>query len=351
MEELTKINFDFKSLFVPLTTKKAIIFIIIVGLIVYANMLFNGFVWDDVGYIAINPEIHSFNIITLLGKNAFNSPLYYRPLQPIYFAMLFSFIKDAPFFYHILQLIIHISNCILLFVLFKRFFKGGLSLFLTLIFLVHPIQVESISFISQSGNPLLFCFGLIALLLSLSNKVTFKKLIFIFCLLFLSLLTKEVGLLFVIIVVLYRILFKLEKRSMFIISGFAITVLYMVFRFETIGYHSTKMQLAPISQLPLIDRFINIPAIIFYYIKTFFYPSVLGIDQQWIIKNIDLWHFYIPLLIDVLFFIFLSLIGFYLFKINRKNLHLYVFFFIWFILGLALNIQIFPLVYHRCQKL
>ena len=51
--------FSLKNLFVPLTTLKAIHIIVIVGFIVYANMLFNGFVWDDKIYIIFNPQNHN----------------------------------------------------------------------------------------------------------------------------------------------------------------------------------------------------------------------------------------------------------------------------------------------------
>jgi hypothetical protein len=43
----TEEEFSLKKFFVPLTSVKAVHFIVIIGLIVYCKSLFNGFVWDD----------------------------------------------------------------------------------------------------------------------------------------------------------------------------------------------------------------------------------------------------------------------------------------------------------------
>src|SRR6266700_2801169 len=89
------------------------------------------------------------------------------------------------------SLIIHITDTFLLFFLLKRFFNRTLALFLSLVFLVHPLQVESVAWIAAADNPLFFLFGISALLLSVKDRVSLKRLIGLCCLLLLSLLTKE----------------------------------------------------------------------------------------------------------------------------------------------------------------
>jgi archaellum biogenesis protein FlaJ (TadC family) len=59
----------FKGLFSPLTTKKVIVFLFLIGIVVFFNALFNGFAWDDEGFIKDNPEVHSINLITQFGPN------------------------------------------------------------------------------------------------------------------------------------------------------------------------------------------------------------------------------------------------------------------------------------------
>src|ERR1700722_7565990 len=199
-------EFSFKSYFSPLTTTKAIHWIVIIGLVVYANMLFNGFVWDDKSYIIQNPELTPFNLFPLFGPTMFNAIGQYRPIPAVYFAALFALFKDTQFFYHISQLILHIVNTVLVFILFTKFFKREISFFASLFFLVHPLQVESVSFISATISPLFFFFGISALLISLKKKQTQGTVFLTFFFIFLSLLTKETGILFLFIILVYKLL-------------------------------------------------------------------------------------------------------------------------------------------------
>jgi hypothetical protein len=180
------------ALFFPVTTVKAICIIAVVGLIVFANSLFNGFVLDDKRYIISNPSMYSITPSeSFLSKyNIFNADWIgqYRPIPALYFSLLYSMFTTAPFYYHGLSLLIHITNTILLFFLLKHFFNRELSLLLSLVFLVHPIQVESISYIAAADNPLFFLFGISALLLGLKSHISRKQLIAISCLTLLSLL-------------------------------------------------------------------------------------------------------------------------------------------------------------------
>src|SRR5579872_7079943 len=101
---------------------KYISWIIGVGLIVYANSLFGGFIWDDKTYIINNPQIHNINWSLLFAKNIFNSAGFYRPIPALYFAILYAVSGNMSFLYHFVQVGLHITNVILLFLLFKKFF-------------------------------------------------------------------------------------------------------------------------------------------------------------------------------------------------------------------------------------
>jgi tetratricopeptide (TPR) repeat protein len=85
----------------------------------------------------------------------------------------------------------------------------------------------------------------------------------------------------------------------------------------------------------------SIPAIIFYYIKTFFYSKNLAAAHTWTIRSIQINTFFTPLLFDVLFFLILFLICFPVIK--KKNRMLGIFFIVWFILGLTIHLQLFPI--------
>jgi len=336
-------EFSFKSLFVPLTTLKAIHFIVIVGIIVFFNMLFNDFVWDDTSYIIGNSQIHNINLMIAFGRNVFNIAGQYRPIAATYFSILYSLFGNLSFFYHFLQIILHIFCSILLYILFRRFLSSGIALFSALIFLIHPINVESVSYIAQTGNQLLLIFGLVPLLFLTRKNISIKLLITNFFLLLLSLLTKETGIIFLFLIILNNIL--IQKNNLFkLITGTLITVcIYAYFRFVIGQVDLIIRPLTPIAELPLLERILNIPAIIFYYLKTFLFPRTLIINQQWIIPSVNFSSFYFPLIIDIIFFFLIGAFGIYIFKYKKNKFKPYFFFTAWFLVGLFFHSQIFPL--------
>jgi len=340
--EKSEEQFTFKSFFIPLTTLKAIHWIVIVGLVAFFNMLFNGFVFDDFTYIVNNPGIRSLNLSSLVGANLFTTQSYYRPFQEIYFAIVYGFSGSGAFFYHFSSLILHILNVILLFILFKRFFPKTLSLFLSLIFLVHPVQVESVSFISASGNLLSFLFGISAFLLSLKNDLSRKRLWLILFLLLLSYLTRETGILFLLTIILYKIIFKGKNIFRIALYGLGSVLLYGLIRFGAGNDQSGLSGFVRIYSLPLASRIYSIPEIIYYYLKIAVYPVNLAIDQQWVVTSVNFSGFYYPLLIDSAFFGVIFLSGFLIRK-NKKNFSAFIFFALIFLSGLSLVLQIIPL--------
>jgi hypothetical protein len=333
----------FEKILADLTIKQAIWIITIVGLVVYFNSLLNGFAWDDFPYILLNPVSRSFNLAVLIGNNAFNSLGQYRPVAAIYFGLLYSLFKDSAFFYHFIELSIHIANALLLFTLFRRFFKNSVALFLTLIFLIHPIQVESVSFIASTLIPLFFLLGFAAFLIGIKNKINRKILLITPTLLLLSILTKEEGFLFLIMILVYRYLIKKITIGPFFISGITIGLVYIAMRVGFGGALFEKSGIAPIAQLSLTGRLLNIPAIIFFYLKTFVFPAQLTISQYWVVKTIDLKNFYLPAFVDLSFFALIICGYIYLYKRNKKLFNIFFFFFIWFIGGLFFHLQIVPL--------
>jgi protein O-mannosyl-transferase len=352
MDEKGTNNFllQLEHFFATLSTKKAIFIIIILGLIIFSNTLFNKFVWDDKVYIIFYPQIHSINIPFLFGKNLFNVGNQYRPLPALYFAILYSIFSTHPFFYHFLQITLHLTNTALLFLLFKHFFDRHLSLFLSLIFLVHPTQVESVAYIASSGNPLFFLFGISAFHLSLKDSISWRRLAAIFFLLLSSALTKETGVLFIFVILLYRIIIKKGKIFDLSIAGAAVLLIYYFLRVRVIGIHFSQSVLSPIAGFSLMGRITHIPAIIFFYLRTFFFPSNLAVEQYWVINSLGLKSFYIPLLIDSLFLFLLVFLGGYVFKTSRKTFPSFIFFALWLLIGFSIYMQIIPVDYTVAER-
>lgn len=338
-------------------TKSKIIFLfIIIGFLVYFNGLFNNFVWDDEEQVVNNVLVHSIsNIPYFFSGSTFNTGgsrslggLYYKPMMSVSFAFIYTLFGQNAFFFHLLQLVLHIANSIFVFLifnyLFKKFKNGELiSFFLAIIFLVHPINTETVIYIASLQDVLYFFFGIFALWRVITKSISFYNLLIISFLLLLSLLSKETGFVFIPIILSYLFLFKREKIINYIISIGIVLFIYSFLRFKIAEIYFNKHDLSPITRMPIFERILNIPEIIIFYLKTFLYPINLSISQHWVIKSMNFSEFYLPLLLSI---IFLSLFIIFAFKLKSKGneiFKIYIFFFLWFIFGLGLHLQIFPL--------
>ena len=326
-----------------LDTIHAVHVIVFLGIIVFANMLFNKFVWDDHLYILQNPQTQTFNFFSFFGPNVFNNAGQYRPLTIAYFAFLRTTFDDMQFFYHSIQLMLHIINASLLFVLFKQFFSKPLSLFLSLIFLIHPMQVESVSYIAASASVLFFLTGINAILIGKKYPEKLWKEILLFSLLLTSIFIKETGILFIFVFLLYKYFFdkKYLLRAMLFSVGTIFIYFFVRSSFGQVGLETRT--LIPIARLDLFERLFTMPQVIFYYIKTFFYPDTLSVIQHWVVTTPNFSNFYLPLIIDLIFFTAVFGFGLFLFKKKNKLFKPFIFFTLWFLLGLGLHSQIFPL--------
>lgn len=332
--------------------KRALYLISGIGILVFFNSLFNGFVYDDGQQIVSNPLVHSFGNLPyfFMGGNFFDAgtgqilSVFYRPMPSVVFTLLYPFSGGQPFLFHLFQVLLHITNAFLVYLLFGKFFKKNLAIFLSLVFLVHPINQEVVAYISDLQENLFFFFGMVALLVSSSGVASLRKIFFVNFFLLLALLSKETATLFVPILFFSMYLWHkktLTKYSIF--SLLASTAVYLYLRFFVAHVVKITDALVPIMQATLLERITTMPAIAFYYVQTFSFPVQLALGHAWVVKQITLSNFYLPLFFDCMFFVFVFFLGRLLLKTERKNFSVYLFFTCWFVLGLSLHLQIIPL--------
>lgn len=337
-------EFSFKSYFVPFTTIKAIHFIIVIGLIVFFNSLFNGFVLEDRAEIIRDPSVQSITNIPNLfihqvgGQESID---YYRPLLFTFYDIFYSLFQQNTFPYHLFQVIIQITNTVLIFLILKKYIKIELAFFLALVFLVHPINEESVVWITDLQEVLYMFFGLLSVYLLQREKINIKTFIIVNLSLLFSIFSKETGILFFAVTSFYLYLFKKSKLMIHLSFSFLAIIIYAILRLVS-QTPLQKEDTIPIMILPLWQRMINVPAMIFYYIKTFFYPANLVVYHSWVIKTIQFNTFFLPLLIDCLFFLVLFSMCIFVIK-KGKEKKLILLFSAWFIIGLIFHLQIIPL--------
>ena len=182
------------------TTKHVIISsILALTLIAFYSSVSNDFVnYDDQFYI-----INNYLIKTISLKNIFNTYYFdnYIPLTTLSYAIQYHFFQLNPHPYHLVNLIIHLFNIILVFEFIQILSKNiKVSAITAALFAVHPMHVESVAWISEHKDVLYSLFYISSLIfyikyinnksLTNSHKLNIKYYIITVILFFLSLLSK-----------------------------------------------------------------------------------------------------------------------------------------------------------------
>jgi len=134
----------------------AVFVLVVIGFIIYADTLPNSFVWDDEKLILDNQDIRSWARIPgiLAGGLFFDiKGNFYRPVQSLSYLFDYQFGGLNPVGYHLTNLLLHISNAIILLrILLVITGKRAVSFCASIIFLVHPVQTEAVAYISGRAD-------------------------------------------------------------------------------------------------------------------------------------------------------------------------------------------------------
>lgn len=152
-----------------ITIKKWFFVLLIIGLLIYLNSLNNQMFWDDQDSIINNtyikdwsylPKYFSQNLIA--GSNLLSN--YWRPTLLFLFSLEWHIWKLWLPGWHLVNVLLHISGAGVLSLFLYKLTNNKKVAFLTaLVFLVHPIQTEAVTYIAGAADPLYFLFTILCL--------------------------------------------------------------------------------------------------------------------------------------------------------------------------------------------
>jgi tetratricopeptide (TPR) repeat protein len=121
-----------------------------------------GFIWDDDVYVTNNPLLTAPDGLKRIWFSL-DSPSQYFPLTYTTFRLERALWGLKPAGYHWVNLLLHVANALLVWRLLKRLGVPGAWL-AAAIFALHPVQVESVAWITERKNILSLLFFLLSLL-------------------------------------------------------------------------------------------------------------------------------------------------------------------------------------------
>lgn len=155
----------------------AFIILAIVGLAIYANSFNNQLFWDDDDVITNNyfikdwrflPQFFSQSLIAGAGQVT----NYWRPLLLVSFSLDYHVWGLNPFGYHLINTILHIIAAWLIFLFLLKISRNHkLSFIVSLLFLIHPLNTEAVTYAAGRADPL----STVLVMLSLIFYWDFRK--------------------------------------------------------------------------------------------------------------------------------------------------------------------------------
>jgi tetratricopeptide (TPR) repeat protein len=274
-----------------------IVCLLLVVIAGYFGTLDHSFHFDDKGNIWNNHFIQISNIsISELKSAAFDSLNHDRPVANISFALNYYFHGLEVKGYHIVNIVVHLLAGIMLFYFVKTTLDiplvrkkygepGVIPLFTSLIWLAHPLHIQSVTYIVQRMNSMAAMFFIMAMLFYVKGRLTpekVKKVLF-FAISFIAGLlavgTKQNTATLPLFIFLYEWYFfqdlrlKFSRQQLLWIAAIGCLFVFVLYLF--LGSSPLNRLFPSYADRPfsMAERVLTQPRVVLHYISLIFYPE------------------------------------------------------------------------------
>jgi protein O-mannosyl-transferase len=256
----------------------------LVGFALFFPTLRHDFVYDDKWMITRNPSIQSLQspqkfFVDPQTVGAPESGLHkdiYRPLATLTFALnaKVTGLKPGPF--HAVNILLHVANALLFQALLLRWFTPMGALAGALLFLVHPLQVESVAWAAQRSILLCTFFVLACLVFRRKFEKEIPRTIFTALLFLAALFSKETTFALPILLFLEGKISKQNERFSVGVTT-AVAAGFFAARGAILGQvgQSVAVQTSPAQSL------LEGVSALSHYARTLFWPNNLNVSYGW----------------------------------------------------------------------
>lgn len=347
--------------------KALVVFLILlaIGLIIYGNSFNNMFFWDDDDSIVNNeyikdlrhiPKFFSENLIAGAGQTT----SYWRPLVLLSFSMDYHIWGLEPVGFHLTSTILHIIAAWLVFLFLYKLFEIFspdkkvssknifVSFLVSLLFLVHPLQTEAITYIAGRADALSSIFCLASILFYIYARMEGGRLgKYAFSIMFfvLGLLTKEQVILLPALILLVELVCftkKYNKETLMRVVKFVglfllISLFYFGLRLTILNFEGSLFDLTSyideVYTSNVFYRLLTFSFVMLSYFKLLFIPTGLHMARE----TATITSIFSPYVLS--FVVSLALIVFVCIKTWKKE-RLITFGFLWFFIILSIRTNI-----------
>jgi len=278
----------------------------IVVILIYADTLTAPFIFDDIHNIRDNPHIRLTSLsLKNLARAGFQSPDSRRPVANISFALNYYFNGFNLVGFHLVNIMIHLAGGFFLYFFAKATLKtpglrcrsekyGWVPFFTTFLWMVHPLQTQSVAYLVQRMNSLAAMFYILSMLLyvkfRLETATRSKWLPFTGCVLagVLAVATKQIAVTLPIFIILYEWYFfqglslKWGRQHFMVLGG--ILLLLIIISLIYLDYDPVVRILSAYKHrdFTLPQRVLTQFRIVVFYVSLLLWPqpSRLNLDHE-----------------------------------------------------------------------
>lgn len=261
--------------------------------LVYLNSLAVPFYFDDVGFIGDNLKTERLSPRGLYNMMFGKMEAVNRPVANLTLALNLYLSKEPPLF-HVVNVGIHIFAFFAVFLFFRRLFelpavpsrfgvKGpALAFIAAILWALHPIQTQSVTYIVQRMTALCAAFSFLSLLFYLKARTEKKgrRKAAVLCAVFflLALGSKEIAVnLLLVVLVLEAVLLKAKPRKLaavalaVVLIGLIAAAVFVGPTFErTLSY--LKSNSYPNRDYSVVQRVLTQPRVLWHYVSLTVFP-------------------------------------------------------------------------------
>ncbi len=271
--------------------RAAFAFLTVAILLAYVNVWHNEFVFDDLVLISRDRFLTSWRYAGALFSSHlgdgfsgvhFHSP-FYRPLQMLLYLAVYQLAGPSPVAFHALNVVLHIVNACLLYTLGLRLgFRKDASLCGALLWALHPVHTEAITYMSGTADPLCALF-LLAGILILAGSSDRRHVLAACACQILALLSKESAVVFPLLamtLIFYQSKDREKIKSYFVTWPFwVIAGVYLCVRAYLsgrIGFFDAFADSNP----GFANRLLTAAATLPTYLRLIMWPSGLHVERE-----------------------------------------------------------------------
>jgi tetratricopeptide (TPR) repeat protein len=284
--------------------------LVAVVLLAYTRMWWAGFIWDDDDYVINNQCLWAWDGLWAIWFEPSRTPQYY-PLTHTSFWLEYQLWRLHAPYYHVVNVLLHAANALLLWAVLRQLAVPGAWLGAAL-FALHPVEVETVAWITERKNTLSAFFGLAFLLAWLRYRfgprvvqtaddaaqepVSFLWLAIAVALFVASLLCKTVTitLIGVVLVISWWKTGRLSGRDLLGVApllclGLPLALGTVMLEKEHVGAIGAEWALGALDRIVLAGR-----VIVFYFTKLLWPTPLLFFYPRWEVSAASAWQWLFP---------------------------------------------------------